>query len=118
VSSQNAESSVMGVYLKHVHARLHSETIGTASRSGSSEPWLLNLLQEQCSTKKGSNLSDYKSTLEHFGTVPIHSKELGEAINQIKEPVRPISLVALSRSRSRSRSRSCDPCRCSVSLVF
>ena len=55
VSSQNAESSVMGVYLKHVHARLHSETIGTASRSGSSEPWLLNLLQEQCSTKKGSN---------------------------------------------------------------
>lgn len=42
-----------------------------------------------------SNASDYKSTLEHFGTVPIHSKELGEAINQIKEPVKPISLVSV-----------------------
>jgi len=41
VRSQNAESSVIGVYLKHVYAQLHLETIGTASQSGSSEPWHL-----------------------------------------------------------------------------
>ena len=63
---------------------------------GHSDTWLIDSLQLLVERNHGvlifpdwSNTSDYISTLEHFGTVALHSVELADAIKAIELPPAP-----------------------------
>jgi hypothetical protein len=63
---------------------------------GHSDTWLIDSLQLLVERNHGvlifpdwSNTNDYISTLEHFGTVALHSVELAEAIKAIELPPAP-----------------------------
>ena len=47
MDDSDANGSVMGAYLKAVFDRLHSETIGTASRIALEAKWLLGMLKQE-----------------------------------------------------------------------
>ena len=76
-------------YNQHVSQRRH---IGFP-RIGHADTWRIDTLQLLVEENHGvllhpdwSNVSDYVSTAKRFGTVGIHSKELGDAIHAIRDP--------------------------------